>query len=86
MFRGYDMRQKVVVDVNNAERLGTVADVEIDERSGELRYMIVRRHGGIFPRMFGWGELEIPWNAVTAVGREFILVNSLFFGEKMLEK
>lgn len=86
MFRGYNLRQRIVIDVNSAERLGTVSDVEIDERDGSITYVIIRRRGGLLSKLFGFGEIEVPWNAITAVGREFILVNSLIFGEKILEK
>lgn len=86
MFRGYELRQRIVIDVNTAERLGTVTDVEIDESSGAVSQLIVRRHGGMLARLFGWGELAIPWRAITAAGREFVLVNSFVFGENYLKK
>ena len=34
MFRGYSLRQKEVVNISTAERLGFIRDVEINENSG----------------------------------------------------
>lgn len=85
MFRGYDLRQRIVIDVNTAERLGTISDVEIGESDGAIRQIIIRRRGGFFVRAFGFGEISVPWSAITAVGREFVLVNSLVFGENYLK-
>lgn len=86
MFRGYNLRQRVVIDVNSAERLGTIFDVEIDEAAGAISRIIIRRRSGLFAGFFGLGEISVPWSAITAVGREFVLVNSLDFGEKYLKK
>ncbi len=76
MFRGYNLRQKTVIDADTAERVGYVSDVEIDEMSGIISSVIIRRRGGFCPRFFGWGEITLPWSAITAVGREFVLVKS----------
>ncbi len=86
MFRGYNLRQRVVIDVNSAEMLGTISDVEIDEADGLISRIIIRRRSGLFSGFFGLGEISVPWSAITAVGREFVLVNSLDFGEKYLKK
>lgn len=76
MFRGYNLRQKTVIDADTAERVGYVSDVEIDEMSGIISSIIIRRRGGFCPHFFGWGEITLPWNAITAVGREFVLVRA----------
>ncbi len=85
MYRGHNLRQRIVIDVNTAERLGIVSDVEINETDGAISRMIIRRRGGFFASIFGLGEITVPWTSITAVGREFVLVNSFEFGEKYLK-
>lgn len=83
MFRGYNLRQKEVVNISNAERLGYIRDVEISESTGSIEAIIVMRSGCIFKRFFGRGELIIPWKAIEAVGDDLILVR---FFEPDVEK
>lgn len=74
MFHGCGLRQRIVIDVDTAERLGCVADIEIDECAGRITKLIVRRRAGIFFGLFHIGELYVPWERITAVGHEFVLV------------
>lgn len=85
MFRGYNLRQRIVIDVNSAERIGIISDVEIDEGNGQISAIIIKRKMGLFSGMFGFGEIRIPWASIQAVGREFVLVKSFDFGEKCLK-
>lgn len=74
MFRGYNLRQKEVINIKTAEKLGYIRDVEINEQSGSIEAIIVPRRGAFWWRIFGGGELIIPWSAVEVVGDEIILV------------
>lgn len=74
MFRGYKLRQKEVINIRTAERIGFVRDVEINESSGSVDAIIVPRRGCFVKRIFG-GEMIIPWSAIEVVGDEVILVN-----------
>lgn len=85
MFCGYNLKQRVVIDVNTAERIGIISDVEIDEISGKVQRVILKRRCGFLGGIFRLGEIRVPWDAITAVGREFVLVKSSDFGEKYLK-
>lgn len=74
MFRGYNLRQKEVINITTAEKLGCIRDVEINEHNGKVEAIIVPRRGIFFRRFLGGGELIIPWSAVEVVGEEIILV------------
>ncbi len=74
MFRGYNLRQKEVVNINTAQRLGYISDVEISEKTGSIEAVIVPRRGCILRRLFGGGEFIIPWSAIEAVGEDLVLV------------
>lgn len=83
MFRGYNLRQKEVVNISNAERLGHIRDVEISESTGCIETVIVQRKGCMLRHLFGGGELVIPWSSIEAVGDDLILVR---FFESDIEK
>lgn len=74
MFRGYNLRQKEVINIKTAERLGYVRDVEINDQSGHIEAIIVPRRVTFFWRLFGGGELIIPWSAVEVIGEDIVLV------------
>ena len=74
MFRGHKLRQKEVIDIKTAERIGFVRDVEINESNGSVEAIIVPRRGCFIQRLFGGGELIIPWSAIEVVGEDVVLV------------
>ncbi len=78
MFRCYNLRQKEVVDIETAQRLGFISDVEISEKTGNIEAIIVPKHGWFLRRLFGGGELIIPWSAIEVVGDDLILVRLHF--------
>lgn len=84
MFRGNKLRQRIVINVDTAERIGSVHDVEIDGISGRITQLVVRRYGGL-AGFFRFGETLIPWDSIAAAGTEFILVKYIDFGEKCLK-
>ena len=55
MFRGYNLKQKEVVNIKTAERLGRISDVEISESTGNIEAIIVPRKGCCLARFFGGG-------------------------------
>jgi len=74
MFRGMRLRQREVIDISTAEKLGFVNDVEINEVTGNIESIIVPKKYRFFTHIFGGGELVIPWENIEAVGREIVLV------------
>lgn len=74
MFRGYNLKQKEVVNIKTAERLGRISDVEISESTGNIEAIIVPRKGCCLARLFEGGELVIPWSAIEVVGEDLVLV------------
>lgn len=81
MFCGGKLRRRTVIDINSAECIGYVADIEIDENEGRISAVIVRKYGGFFASLFKVGETAVPWRAVTAMSDDFVLVKSFDFGE-----
>lgn len=85
MFRGGKLKQRVVIDISTAERIGYVTDVEINEVSGRIESVIINRHTGVLSYILGWREQTVPWESIVVMGREFVLVKSFDFGEKCLK-
>ena len=71
MFRTDSFKNREVINIDTVERIGVVADVEIDTESGNIKSLIVKRSGIL--NMLG-RELIIPWNSIAVIGKEIILV------------
>ena len=74
-----------MIDIATAEGLGYVSDLEIDEISGRVTALIVRKSGGFISGFFRLGEIAVPWQSVVAMGSEFVLVKTFDFVEKCLK-
>ncbi len=81
MFNGGKLRRRTVIDINTAECIGYVSDIEIDEVAGRVTSVIIRRRGGILSAIFRIGEMSVPWRAITAMSDDFVLVKSFEFDE-----
>ena len=81
MFHGGKLRRRTVIDVNTAECIGYVSDIEIDETNGRVCAVIIRRHAGWWASFFHVGEVSVPWRAITAMSDDFLLVKSFDFEE-----
>ena len=85
MFNGAALRRRTVIDTETAQKIGYVSDIEIDELSGRISAVIVRRNGRLLSGLFVFGEISLPWQAITAMSDEFVLVKTFDFGEKRLK-
>ena len=68
-----DLRNKDVINICNGKCLGCVIDAEIDVCAGRVVSIIVPGDS----RMFSFsnkGELRIPWDRITRIGSDAILV------------
>lgn len=81
MFHGGKLRRRTVIDIKTAECIGYVSDIEIDEQTGRVTSVIIRRHAGFLASLFRIGETSVPWGAITAMSDEFVLVKSFDFSE-----
>jgi len=75
MARIYELRQKEIINIKDGLRMGFVADVEIDEESGEIESLIVPGPAKVFGVFGREQEYVIPWNAIKRVGDDIILVD-----------
>ncbi len=72
MLRSYELRQKEVINIKTASRLGYVDDVDIDFDSGKICGIVVPKHRFF---LFHREDYVIPWENIVQVGDELILVD-----------
>lgn len=74
MLRTYDLRQKEVINIRTAEKLGFIRDVEINFEKGIVDAVIIPKRG--FLNFFtSEKEYEISWSDIIKIGREVVLVD-----------
>ena len=76
MFRASDFKCREVINLVTGERLGYVCDLEIDECSGHISAIVVpgKAKFGLFCKN---EKLRIPWNCITKISCDIILVKLL---------
>ena len=70
------LRKKDVICIADGRLIGRVTDLELDERSGQIRALIVP--GGTGPACFFHGDKSqssIPWQQIACIGDDVILVS-----------
>ena len=75
MARGIDFKQKEVININEGKIIGYVVDVNADFGKGEIDSIIVAQSGKLFNTMLNKNNITIPWNKITKIGEDVILVN-----------
>ncbi len=70
-----ELRDKEVINVCDGNRLGQVADFEVDAACGRIAAIIVCPDtvGGI---LFSKGRVRIPWDRIVRIGRDAVLVEA----------
>lgn len=74
MVRAYDLKQREVINVVNAERLGYIYDVDIDFETGRIISVIIPGKKSFFNFFSKKNDYVIPWEKIITVGRELVLV------------
>jgi len=71
--KNLDLRQKKVIDVDTAEQIGYIRDMDIDFDSGKILSVSIPKNGfsGLLRDFKG---ITVSWDEVVAIGNEYILV------------
>ena len=73
MRKSLDLRQKKVIDVDTAEQIGYIRDMDIDFESGKILSVTIPRNS--FSRLFqDFKGITVSWDEVLAIGSEYVLV------------
>ena len=68
-----ELRQKEVINISDATRLGFVSDVEVSVEKGLIEAIIVPGKAKLF-NFSANKDFFIPWNKIKAIGEDVILV------------
>lgn len=73
MLRNFDLRQKKVIDVDTAELVGYIRDMDVDLETGKINSVTIPGRGvaGIFAKS---RNVTVPWASVLAIGSEFVII------------
>ena len=74
MYRAGELRQKEVININDASRMGYVSDVEVSLNRGEIEAIVVPGR----MKLFHFGKNDdcvIPWEKIKMIGDDIILVD-----------
>lgn len=76
MNKSSDFKNKEVINILDGKRLGYVTDVDINFEKGTVEAIIVPGPSA-FLNIFSGGKTDyvIPWNSITKVGDDIILVD-----------
>ena len=74
MYKAGELRQKEVININNAQRLGFVSDVEFSLEKGIIESIIVPGKAKLF-NFRTKGDIVIHWDKIKVIGDEVILVD-----------
>lgn len=74
MVRACDLKQREVINIVNAERLGYIYDVDIDFETGKILSVIIPGKRGFLNFFSKRNDYIIPWDKIITVGRELVLV------------
>lgn len=75
MNRASDFRQKEVINVSDGKRLGFVSDIELDLDTGRIEAIVLPGVGRLFGLLGKENEFIIPWERVSKIGEDIILVD-----------
>ena len=72
--KGLDFKHKEVININNAQRLGFVQDVNAELESGIITSIVVPCSSKFFNIFSSDHEIVIPWSNIKCIGEDIILV------------
>ncbi len=78
-----DLKQKTVIDIHTAESMGKVCDIDVDLGSGRINSIILPSREPFFGLFSKNKEYVVPWECVTAIGSEYILVDFCSLSEML---
>ena len=71
-----ELKNKQVVCISDGFVLGLVSDIELDTTSGVLKSIIIFGHVKLFGLLGSSEDIIIPWEQISVIGPETILVNT----------
>ena len=72
--RAAELKQREVINITTAERIGFVSDVEMNFENGCVESVIVPKRGSFSGLFCKKQDVIVPWEKIVSVGRDLILI------------
>ena len=72
--RGWELREKEVIDLSDGSRIGYVGDLMVDLEAGRVTALVVPGRLRLFGLLGREPDRVFPWQAVRRVGADAVLV------------
>lgn len=72
--RTVDLKQREVINIATAERIGFISDVEMNFESGCVEAVVVPVKCGLAGIFGKKQDCIVPWEKIVSVGRDLVLV------------
>lgn len=72
--RTVDLKQREVINITTAERVGFISDVEMDFEKGCVEAVIVPIRRGISGVFGKKQDVTVPWKNIVSVGKDLVLI------------
>lgn len=69
------MKQKEVINGPDGIRLGFISDIEVDMEEGKILKIFIPGPSKILGMFGSQKEYAVPWNCITKIGEDVILVD-----------
>lgn len=69
-----DLKQKEVINTKDGVRYGFVNDIEFNEETGKIEYIIIPVHGKMFGMFVKGQEYKIHFNEIKRIGDDIVIV------------
>ena len=74
MERLHTLAQKNIVNIDDGVCIGKIADVELDRSTGRITAIVIAGKMRAFGLLGRRAEVVIPWEMITKIGNDVILV------------
>ncbi len=71
--RTADLRQKEVINIRTAERIGFISDIEMNPDTGCIESLIVPVRRGISGLFGKHQDFSVPWDKIITIGKDLVL-------------
>lgn len=70
-----DLQSKTIVSITDGRNVGNIIDVKVDVPTGNIKALVIEANKTFFSFSNKGLDTEIPWNKITKIGEDVILVN-----------
>lgn len=80
-----DLRMREVINIVNGKRLGIIKDIDLDLNEGKIKAIILPGVGKILGFFARNDDIVVPWEKITKIGVDVILVNLIEYTDNLGE-